>query len=115
MATPNNDKSKQLLWGSLLLIPLTLLIALLLVQFKLALHVNHQPILTERPIGDYLLVLPYSDTLYYLMAVGRQLAMLVLPTLLPLFVWGFFNRQFIRTLIVEGLLSRSLDKGVAVR
>ena len=41
------------------------------------------------------------------MAVGRQLGMLVLPTLSPLLVWGALNRSFIRSVIFEGLLSRT--------
>ena len=118
LATPGQSgaaKARQLGLGTLALIPLTLLIAVLILQFKLALHVNHQPIVTENPIGDYLLVLPYGDTAYYLMAVGRQLAMLVLPTLIPLMTWGLFNRGFIRSVIVEGLLSQGLRRAGAVR
>lgn len=110
LATPTHgNKERQLFLGSLVLVPITLTIALLIIQFKLALNINHEPILTEFPIGDYLLVLPYSSWLYYLMAVGRQVSMLVLPTLAPLMVWGLFNRMFIRGIIFEGLLTRSTE------
>ena len=107
IATPNNNKDRQLALGTLLMIPITLVIALLIVQFKLALNINHQAIVADFPSGDYLLALPYDELSYYLMAVGRQLGMLVLPTLSPLLVWGLFNRDFIRSVIFEGLLSRS--------
>jgi hypothetical protein len=109
LATPGNAKIRQLISGTLILLPVTLIIALLLIQFKLALHINHQPILTEVPSGEYMLTLPYPQYLYYLMVVGRQLAMLVLPTLAPLLVWGLFNRTFILNLIFEGLLARSTE------
>ena len=56
---------------------------------------------------NYVLALPYSDSAYYLMAVGRQLALLVLPSLLPLIFWGLLNRPFIRIVLFEGLLART--------
>ena len=56
-----------------------------------------------------MLALPFPDYQYYLMAVGRQLAMLVLPTLAPLLVWCLFNQTFMRNLIFEGLLARSTN------
>ena len=107
LATPNTDKFKQIIWGTVVLIPIAVLIALLTIQFKLALQINYQQILTEVPRGEYLLVRPYSETVYYLMAVGRQLATLVLPTLGPALVWGLFNWAFIRNLIIKGLLGRA--------
>jgi hypothetical protein len=110
LATPGNAKFRQLIIGTLLLLPICLLIALLLIQFKLALYINHQPILTEVPQGEYMLVLPYPAHWYYLMAVGRQLAVLVLPTLSPLLVWGLFNLVFMRNLIFEGILARADNK-----
>jgi len=110
LATPNNKKLKQLILGTAILIPATIVIALLLIQFKLALNINHQPILTEVPQGAYLLALPYSDSAYYLMAVGRQLALLVFPSLLPLVIWGLLNRPFIRIVLFEGLLTRNSDR-----
>jgi hypothetical protein len=110
LATPGNAKFRQLIIGTLLLLPICLLIALLLIQFKLALYINHQPILTEVPQGEYMLVLPYPAHWYYLMAVGRQLAVLVLPTLSPLLVWGLFNLVFMRNLIFEGIHARADNK-----
>jgi hypothetical protein len=110
LATPGNPKFRQLILGTLLLLPICLLIALLLIQFKLAIHINHQSILTEVPQGEYMLALPYPAHWYYLMAVGRQLAVLVLPTLAPLLVWGVFNLTFMRNLIFEGILARATGK-----
>lgn len=108
LATPRGAWLKQFIGGTLVLIPAALLIAVLLIQFKLALQINHQAILTEVPSGSYVLAWPYAEHWYYLMAVGRQLALLVLPTLAPLTVWVLFNRRFIRSLIFEGLLARSV-------
>lgn len=110
LATPSSattGKLSRLIKGTLLLFPVTLLMALLLIQFKLALHINHIPILTEVPQGAYLLVLPYSDYHYYLMAVGRQLSLLVLPTLAPVIIWLVLQRKFIKALLLEGLFSRA--------
>lgn len=97
---------RQILLGSLMLIPVATLMALMLIQFQLALYINHQPILTEVPRADYVLALPYPGYLYYLMAVGRQLSMLVLPTLAPLCIWSLMNRRFIQSIILESLLLR---------
>lgn len=110
LSTPGNAKFKQLIAGTLILLPIALLISLLLIQFKLALYINHQAILTEVPPGEYVLALPFPDYQYYLMAVGRQLAMLVLPTLAPLLVWGAINQTFMRNLIFEGLLARATNR-----
>ncbi|MFO1350865.1 MAG: exosortase H-associated membrane protein [Gammaproteobacteria bacterium] len=101
LAMPERRKIHQLITGTLLLFPLALLIVLLLIQFKIALYINHQPIVTETPRGPYLLALPYPDFVYYLTAVGRQLAMLVLPTLAPLLIWGVLNFTFMRTLLAK--------------
>lgn len=97
---------RQIFLGTLMLIPVATLMALMLVQFQLALYINHQPILTEVPRADYVLVLPYPAYLYYLMAVGRQLATLVLPTLAPLMIWSLMNRRFIQGIILESVLSQ---------
>ena len=109
LATPEPKRLRQLLLGTFSLLPVTVIMALLLIQFKLALNINHEPVLTEMPQGDYLLILPYASYQYYLMAVGRQLAMLVLPTLAPVAIWLILHREFIRAVVLEGLLSRSLE------
>jgi len=108
LATPGIHHWRQLFWGTLALIPVATLMALMLVQFQLALYINHQPILTEVPRGDFLLALPYPDHLYYLMAVGRQLSVLVLPTLAPLTIWSLLNRRFVQGVILESVLSQSV-------
>ena len=106
LATPTAARLRQLLLGTLMLLPVVLLMILLLIQFKLGLTINHQPALTEMPSVNYVLALPYPDLLYHLMGVGRQLAVLILPTLAPLFVWGLLNKRFIRGVVLEGLLTR---------
>jgi hypothetical protein len=106
LATPGAARLRQILIGTLALLPMALVMLLALIQFKIALHINHQPLLTEAPQGAYVFALPYPDFLYQLMGVGRQMALLVLPTLCPLLVWGLLNRRFIRGVILEGFLAR---------
>ena len=108
LATPGVKRLKRLLFGTLLMIPVSIIMALLLILFKVALNINHEPILTEIPQGDYLLALPYPDYQYYLMAVGRQLALLVLPTLAPVVIWLALNRGFVRVVVLEGFFARRL-------
>lgn len=107
LSTPGISHWRQLLLGTLMLIPVATLMAMMYIQFQLALNINHQPILTEVPRGEYLLVLPYPDYLYYLMAVGRQLAVLVLPTLAPLTIWSLLNRRFVQGVILESVLTQT--------
>lgn len=106
LSTPGIPYWRQIPLGTLLLIPVATLMALMLIQFQLALHINHQAILTEVPRTQYVLALPYPDYLYYLMAVGRQLAVLVLPTLAPLTIWALLNRRFVQGVILESVLSQ---------
>lgn len=106
LATPGAARLKQLAVGTLLLLPVSVLMVVLLIQFRLGLYINHQPALTEVPQAPYVLALPYPAYLYYLMGVGRQLALLIFPTLAPLLLWGLFNRAFIRLLIFSSALMR---------
>jgi hypothetical protein len=100
LATPGARRLRQLLWGTFAaLLPLSLLMMVLYFQFNLALAINHQSILTVEPPGYYVLALPYPEWQYHLIGVGRQLALLVLPTLGPLLIWGAFNRDFLRTFV----------------
>ena len=110
LATPGPKRFRQLLIGTALLVPVTVLMALMLIQFKVALNINHEPILTETPQGNYLLALPYESYQFYLMAVGRQLAMLVLPTLAPITIWLVLHQKFIRVVILEGVFTRSIER-----
>ena len=107
LSTPGISHWRQVLLGTLMLIPIATLMAMMYIQFQLALNINHQPILTEVPRGEYLLALPYPDYLYYLMAVGRQLAVLVLPTLAPLAIWSLLNRRFVQGVILESVLTQT--------
>jgi hypothetical protein len=100
LATPGAQRLRQLLWGTFAaMLPLVLLMIVLYFQFKLALIINHQPTLTANPPAYYALALPYPEWQYHLIGVGRQLALLVLPTLGPLVIWGVFNRQFLGTFV----------------
>ncbi len=107
LATPRIQTLKQLALGTLILLVVSLPMVLMYTQFKLGLLINHQAALTEIPHGPYLLTLPYPDYLYYLMGIGRQLSLLVLPTLAPLLLWGLLNQGFIRRLIVSGIRRRT--------
>lgn len=106
LATPGAARLRQILIGTLALMPMALVMLLALIQFKIALHINHQPLLTEVPRGAYVFALPYPDSLYQLMGIGRQMGLLVLPTFCPLLVWGLLNLRFIRGVILEGFLMR---------
>lgn len=108
LATPGVPRLRQLLAGTVLAVyPLVVVMGVLFFQFRLALVINHQPALTEQPPGFYVLALPYPAWQYHLIGVGRQLALLVLPTLGPLLVWGALNRRFLRVVVLEGVLARA--------
>ncbi|HXH04674.1 MAG TPA: exosortase H-associated membrane protein [Candidatus Competibacteraceae bacterium] len=99
LATPGLarlERCVQLVWGSALLWLLVTALLLIYVQFKLALNVNQQPLMADRPSTDYLLTLPYSALVYYLLGVGRQLAVLVAPTFAPLLLWLYYNHRLLR-------------------
>lgn len=115
LATPGAAKIKQLVAGTLLLVPLALLMLLLWIQFQLGLYINHQAALTQVPPSYYVLAWPYPDYLYHLMGLGRQLSLLVLPTLTPLLLWGWFNRRFIRFLVFESVLARIRKQAATAR
>ena len=112
LATPGAARLRQILTGTLALLPMALIMLLALIQFKIALLINHQPLLTEVPQKAYVFALPYPDSLYQLMGVGRQMALLVLPTFCPLLVWGLLNRRFIRGVILEGLLTQMMKQPI---
>lgn len=99
LATPGARRLWQLGVGTLVLIPAVVAMLLVFLQFRIGLYVNHQAIVALQPPEFYVDALPFPQWAYYLMAVGRQLAVLVLPTLIPLLLWGTFNRTFIRRLI----------------
>ncbi|WP_295541921.1 exosortase H-associated membrane protein [uncultured Thiohalocapsa sp.] len=111
LATPGDlplrRRLRQLLAGSVLgILPLVLLMALLAFHFQLAVVINHQPALTVTPPSVHVLALPYPGWQFHLIGVGRQLGVLVLPTLGPVLMWAVLNRRFIRAMIFTGLLSR---------
>jgi hypothetical protein len=96
----------KLLGGSVVLTVLILLMCVFYVQFQLALQINHQGLFGETPPTDYVLALPYSAWWFYLSGVGRQLAVLVLPTFAPVIVWGILNPTVFRSIVVEGLIQQ---------
>lgn len=104
---PVTRRLRQLLWGSLAgMLPLVVLMALLYFHFELAVLINHQPSLTVQPPSYHVLALPYPAWQFHLIGVGRQLALLVLPTLGPVLVWAVLNQRFLRAVVLGGLLSR---------
>ncbi len=106
LATPGRALLRRLLIGTLLLLPIALVMMLLYAQFQIALYRTHLPTLTELPPTDYALALPNSPTVYYLWGLGRQMAVLVLPIVAPLLVWLLLHRAFLRKVIAGGLLQR---------
>jgi len=107
LATPGPGLQRRLLLGTVTLLPVALIMALLYVQFQLALYRTHLPTLTEIPPTPYALALPDSATSYYLWGLGRQLAVLVLPVVAPLLVWLWLHGAFLRAAILDGLLHRT--------
>ncbi|MDD3517734.1 MAG: hypothetical protein PHQ14_05255 [Chromatiales bacterium] len=104
LATPDaRQRLLRLVFGTFLLVlPLAILMALLFVQFNLALIINNQPMLTERPPGFYVLALPYPGWAYHLMGVGRQLGLLIMPVVVPVIAWGVLNHRFVQHMIGSG-------------
>ena len=102
LATPGRGLARRFLLGTALLLPVALGMALLLVEFELALHRTHLPIFSCVPPSDFLLALPDSPAVYYLWGFGRQLAVLVLPMMAPLLVWLGLHETFWRTLLPTG-------------
>lgn len=99
LATPVavGKRLRQLFVGTtLVLFPCAVLMTAMYALFKLGLTINHQAYLTELPPPYYVLHLPYPDWLYHLLGVGRQLALLVMPTMVPLLAWGGFNHELLR-------------------
>lgn len=95
--------------GSIGITLLVILMLVLYVQFNLALQINHQALFGEMPPTDYVYALPYSATGFYLSGVGRQLAVLVLPTFSPVVLWGLLNPSLFRFLLVEGVIQRQVQ------
>lgn len=107
LATPGRALLRRLLFGTVVLLPVALIMILLYAQFQLALYRTHLPLLTEIPPADYALALPDHPLLYQLQGLGRQLAVLVLPVVAPLLIWLLLHRSFLRTIILGGWLQRS--------
>lgn len=99
LATPVRLRERlyQIFIGTFLLIfPCVLAMATLNALFPIALMIQHQSVLAQIPPSFYVAHLPYSDWAFHLLGVGRQLSLLVLPTTVPLLVWGAFNLDTIR-------------------
>ncbi|KAA6187802.1 hypothetical protein F2Q65_00735 [Thiohalocapsa marina] len=102
-ARPVLRRVRQLLLGSLAgIAPLVILMAVLYFHFELAVLINHRPYLTVQPPPYHVLALPYADWQFHLIGVGRQLALLILPTLGPVAVWAALNQPFLRAVVLSG-------------
>jgi len=64
--------------------------------------------MTEIPPAEYALALPDSPAPYYLIGLGRQLAVLVLPIVAPLLAWLLLHQAYLRKIILGGLLQRRM-------
>lgn len=113
LATPGRGLFRRLLVGTALLVPVTLLIAVLAAQFQLVLYRTHLPMLTDLPPSDFALVLPDGPLVRLLSGLGRQLAVLVLPIGAPLLLWLSLHGAFIRRVISGGLLDGYLSRPAA--
>lgn len=111
LATPGRGLFRRLLVGTALLVPVTLLIAVLAVQFQLVLYRTHLPMLTDLPPSDFALALPDGPLVRLLSGLGRQLAVLVLPIGAPLLLWLSLHGGFLRRLVLGGLLESSEHSG----
>lgn len=104
LATSGRGLFRRLLLGTLTLLPIAFAIMLLYTQFQLALYRTHLPALTEIPPVEYALALPDSSAAYYLWGLGRQMAVLVSPVVVPLLAWLLLHRSFLYTVILGGWL-----------
>ena len=109
LATPGRGLARRLLLGTVILLPVAFLMAVLTTQFHFSLFRTHVPALTLMPPSHFGMVLPDSPTAFYLWGVGRQLSVLVLPIVAPLLVWLGLHGDFIRNLLFARLTRRSVD------
>lgn len=106
LATPGRGLLRRLLLGTLLLLPVALVMVLLTAQFQLVLYRTHLPMLTEVPPADFALALPDGTLARVVWGLGRQLAVLVLPVAAPLALWLSLHSAFLRRLVLGGWLQR---------
>lgn len=107
LATPGRGLARRLLLGTVYLLPIAFVMALLTTQFHFSLFRTHVPALTLMPPSHFGLVLPDSPTTFYLWGVGRQLSVLVLPIVAPLLVWLGLHGDFIRDILFARLTRRA--------
>ena len=108
LATPGRGLARRLLLGTVILLPVAFLMAVLTTQFHFSLFRTHVPALTLMPPSHFGMVLPDSPTAFYLWGVGRQLSVLVLPIVAPLLVWLGLHGDFIRNLLFARLTGRTV-------
>lgn len=106
LATPGRGLLRRLLVGTLILLPIALLMALLAAQFQLVLYRTHLPMLTDVPPANFALALPDGAFAQVLWGLGRQLAVLVLPIAAPLLLWLSLHGSFWRRVLLGGWLQR---------
>ena len=106
LATPGRGLPRRLLLGTLYLLPVAWVMALLTTQFQFALYRTHLPLVTLMPPPHFVMALPDSPGVYYAWGVGRQLATLILPLVAPLLVWLSLHEGFLRHFFPHGLRRR---------
>ena len=99
LATPGRGLLRRLLLGTLILLPVAFAMTLVSTEFQFALYRTHLPLVSRVPPPHVMLALPDSPTAYYLWGVGRQLATLILPLVVPLMVWLGLHGGFLRRLL----------------
>ena len=108
LPTPGRALLRRLLRGTLALLPVIGVTVALDAQFQLALYRSHLPLMAEIPPAEYALALPDSLAPYYLIGLGRQLAVLVLPIVAPPLAWLLLHQAYLRKIILGGLLQRGM-------
>ena len=94
LATPGKYRIRLLIAGTVGVLIAVTLNLMLYIQFKLGITINHLGMFGETPDPNHVLAAPYPDALFYMMGVGRQLSLLVLPTVIPVVVWAGLHPAF---------------------
>ncbi len=89
LATPLPHRWRKLTFGTLVLLPVFMVLVIMYVQSNFVSYVNEGTRLLR---GTPVLALPYSSVVYYLSHLGGRHLDLLLPLVLPVFVWAALNR-----------------------
>ncbi len=93
----------ELVWGTLIIWALVTVFLLVYVHFLFALTINQQAIVGHQPPDTgYLLAPATGPVAYYLLALGRQVSLLVGPIFAPVVVWMVFHRDLMITIMGRG-------------